>query len=90
MKPTGAQNFMEWVVEFVKGIISSNIDWKTGGFHLLGLTLIFYVFVSNMLGLPFACVHKRIVVEIPYGRSSYYPDLGRNGRWPFPLLWREV
>lgn len=55
MKPKGAQNFLEWVVDFVKGIINSNMDWKTGGrFHLLGLTLIMYVFVANMLGLPFA------------------------------------
>jgi len=55
MKPTGAQNFLEWVVDFVKGIVNSNMDWKTGGrFHLLGVTLIMYVFVSNMLGLPFA------------------------------------
>lgn len=57
MKPTGAQNFIEWVVEFTKGIIRSNLDWKTGGrFHLLAFTLIFYIFVSNMLGLPFAIV----------------------------------
>ncbi|WP_053361065.1 F0F1 ATP synthase subunit A [Bacillus sp. FJAT-27251] len=55
MKPTGAQNFIEWVMDFVKNIINSNMDWKTGGrFHLLGLTLIMYIFVSNMLGLPFA------------------------------------
>ncbi len=55
MKPTGAQNFLEWVLDFVKGIINSNMDWKTGArFHLLALTLIMYIFVSNMLGLPFA------------------------------------
>ena len=37
MKPTGMQNFMEWVMDFVKGIINSNMDWKTGGrFHILG------------------------------------------------------
>lgn len=57
MKPTGAQNFMEWVLDFVRGIIDSNMDWKTGArFHLLALTLIMYIFVSNMLGLPFAIV----------------------------------
>lgn len=57
MKPTGMQNFIEWVMDFVKGIINSNMDWKTGGnFHLLGMTLIMFVFVSNMLGLPFAIV----------------------------------
>jgi F-type H+-transporting ATPase subunit a len=57
MKPTGIQNFMEWVMDFVKNIIKSNMDWKTGGrFHILGITLIMYIFVSNMLGLPFSVV----------------------------------
>lgn len=55
MKPTGMQNFMEWLMDFVKGIIGSTMDWKTGGrFLTLGLTLIMYIFISNMLGLPFA------------------------------------
>ena len=57
MKPSGVQNFMEWVMDFVKNIVKSNMDWKTGGrFHILGLTLIMYIFVSNMLGLPFSVV----------------------------------
>lgn len=57
LKPTGMQNFMEWVMDFVKGIIKSNMDWKTGGrFHVLGLTLIMFIFVANMLGLPFAII----------------------------------
>lgn len=61
LKPTGMQNFLEWVFDFVKGIIKNNMDWKTGGhFHVLGVTLIMYIFVSNMLGLPFSVVvdHK--------------------------------
>ncbi|MCR2821371.1 F0F1 ATP synthase subunit A [Lederbergia panacisoli] len=54
VKPTGMQNFMEWIMDFVKGIIKSNMDWKNGGnFHLLGITLLMFIFVSNMLGLPF-------------------------------------
>jgi F-type H+-transporting ATPase subunit a len=58
MKPTGMQNFMEWVMDFVKGIIDSTMDWKTGGrFHVLGITIMMYVFVSNMLGLPFSVVY---------------------------------
>ncbi|PLR76798.1 F0F1 ATP synthase subunit A [Bacillus sp. V3-13] len=57
MKPTGIQNFMEWVMDFVKNIINSTMDWKTGGrFHILGITLLMYIFVSNMLGLPFSVV----------------------------------
>ncbi|MBP3039901.1 F0F1 ATP synthase subunit A [Bacillaceae bacterium Marseille-Q3522] len=58
MKPTGMQNFLEWVMDFVKGLINSSMDWKTGGrFQLLGMTLILYIFVSNMLGLPFAITY---------------------------------
>lgn len=54
MKPTGMQNFLEWIMDFVKSIINSTMDWKDGGrFHILGITLIMYIFVSNMLGLPF-------------------------------------
>ncbi|GAA0436340.1 F0F1 ATP synthase subunit A [Lentibacillus halophilus] len=52
MKPSGAQNFMEWVVDFVKGMISDTMDWKTGRVFLpLGLTLITYILVSNILGV---------------------------------------
>jgi len=52
MKPTGMQNFMEFIVEFVRGIISSTMDWKTGKLFLpLGLTLILYILVSNVLGI---------------------------------------
>lgn len=44
-------------MDFVKGIIKNNMDWKTGGrFHVLGITLIMFVFVANVLGLPFAIV----------------------------------
>jgi F-type H+-transporting ATPase subunit a len=57
MKPTGFQNFMEWVMDFVKNIINNTMDWKDGGrFHILGITIIMYVFVANMLGLPFSVV----------------------------------
>lgn len=52
MKPTGAQNAMEWVVDFVKGMINDTMDWKTGKVFLpLGLTLITYILVSNVLGM---------------------------------------
>src|SRR5690625_1078692 len=52
MKPTGAQNFMEWVVDFVKGLISDTMDWRTGKLFLpLGLTLITYILVNNVLGM---------------------------------------
>ncbi|MRX74145.1 F0F1 ATP synthase subunit A [Bacillus lacus] len=57
MKPTGMQNFMEWVIDFVRNIVGSTMDMKTGNrFTILGLTLLLYIFVSNMLGLPFAVI----------------------------------
>ncbi len=52
--PTGLQNFLEWVVDFVYGIIGSTMDLKKGkNFIFLALTLIMFIFVGNMLGLPF-------------------------------------
>lgn len=52
MKPKGAQNVMEWTIDFVKGLITDTMDWKTGKVFLpLGLTLIFFIIVSNVLGM---------------------------------------
>ncbi|CAM3459081.1 F0F1 ATP synthase subunit A [Marinicrinis lubricantis] len=55
--PSKLQNFMEWVVEFVQNIVASAMPLKKGRpFIGLGLTLILFIFVSNLLGLPFAIV----------------------------------
>lgn len=57
LKPTGMQNFIEWVFDFVKSMINSTMDWKTGGrFLTLGVTLLMYIFIANALGLPFSIV----------------------------------
>jgi F-type H+-transporting ATPase subunit a len=53
--PGKMQNFLEWVVEFVHGLIASTMDMKKGkSFLMLGITLIMFIFVGNMLGLPFS------------------------------------
>ncbi|NPC94449.1 F0F1 ATP synthase subunit A [Bacillus sp. WMMC1349] len=55
IRPTKAQNFMEWIVDFVRNIIDSAMDLKIGkDFLTLGVTLLMYIFVANMLGLPFS------------------------------------
>lgn len=55
--PSRLQNFMEWVVEFVQNLIASTMDMKKGKPYLsLGITLILFIFVSNLLGLPFAVI----------------------------------
>lgn len=58
-RPTGKQNFIEWIFDFVRGIIESNMAWSKGGqFHFLAVTLILYIFIGNMLGLPFSIVNN--------------------------------
>ncbi|ANE46661.1 ATP synthase F0 subunit A [Paenibacillus swuensis] len=55
--PSRMQNFLEWAVDFVRGIVSSTMDMKKGKvFVSLGLTLIMFIFVANMLGLPLTFV----------------------------------
>ncbi|MFZ3129558.1 MAG: F0F1 ATP synthase subunit A, partial [Desulfosporosinus sp.] len=51
-KPGKMQNVLEWVVDFVKSIISENMDYEKGR-PLLNymLTLIMFVLFSNMVGL---------------------------------------
>ena len=62
LKPTGMQNFMEWIMDFVKGIIKSNFDWKTGGrYHVLGITLLMFIAVANLIGLPFSISYDGVL-----------------------------
>jgi len=52
MKPTGAQNVMEWILDFVKGIVNDAMDWKTGKTFLpLAITLFTFILVGNLLGV---------------------------------------
>ena len=52
MKPKGKQNFIEWVIDFVRGIVADNLPGsQVNNFHLLGLTMFLFVFVSNEIGL---------------------------------------
>ncbi|WP_202079785.1 F0F1 ATP synthase subunit A [Caldalkalibacillus salinus] len=54
-KPSGMQNFMEWVIDFVRGVVGSTMDMKKGEkFVTLALTIIMFIFVGNFLGIPFA------------------------------------
>lgn len=55
--PSKLQNFMEWVVEFVHNTIASTMPLnRVRPFVGLGLTLMLFIFVGNVLGLPFAVV----------------------------------
>jgi len=55
--PGKLQNFMEWVVEFVHSTIASSMPFEKARKYLaLGITLIMFIFISNLLGLPFQLV----------------------------------
>jgi len=51
-KPGKLQNILEWVIDFVKKLVADNMDYKKGAPLLAYLvTLIMFIFFSNMLGL---------------------------------------
>jgi F-type H+-transporting ATPase subunit a len=52
--PSKWQNVIEWIIEFVENIMVSTIGDKKNLFILsTGVTLLLYIFVANLLGLPF-------------------------------------
>ncbi|MFC4777882.1 F0F1 ATP synthase subunit A [Paenibacillus sp. GCM10023252] len=55
--PSKMQNFLEWVVDFVHNTIASTMPLnKVKPYLSLGMTLIMFIFVSNLLGLPLGVV----------------------------------
>ncbi|MFC4812671.1 F0F1 ATP synthase subunit A [Paenibacillus sp. GCM10023250] len=71
--PTKMQNFLEWVIEFVTNIIGTTMDFKKGKPYLtLGIAMIMYLFVANLLGLPFGIITK---VDVHHGAQFLGMDL---------------
>jgi F-type H+-transporting ATPase subunit a len=82
-KPGKLQNFMEWVVEFVSNIIGMATDFKRGRIYIgLGLTLIIYIFIGNVLGLPFG-----IVTEAHGSASIFGLNLDMKGHEEASFTW---
>ena len=64
MKPKGKQNVIEWVIDFVRKIITDNLPGKeVTNFHLLSFTMFLFVLVANIIGL---------VTKIAIGDYSYW------------------
>ncbi|PYI51129.1 F0F1 ATP synthase subunit A [Paenibacillus flagellatus] len=76
--PSKMQNFMEWVIEFVHNLVASTMPLKMAkSFISLGITLIMFIFVANLLGLPFG-----IVTEHEHDLSLFgYPIEGHHLAW---------
>ncbi|WP_219834457.1 F0F1 ATP synthase subunit A [Paenibacillus sp. R14(2021)] len=81
--PTKMQNFLEWVIEFVINIIGTTMDLKKGRPYLtLGIALIMYLFVANLLGLPFG-----IVTEAHHGATFWGMELDLGGKDEAHISW---
>lgn len=68
--PGKMQLFLEWVVDFVKGMISNTMDMQKGKLYVsLAVTLLMFIFVGNMLGLPLSIVTKHSEAPTIFGHE---------------------
>jgi len=93
-KPSKLQNFLEWVVEFVQGIIASAMPLKKGKPYIaLGMTLIMFIFVANLLGLPFAIITEHHEEFSLFGQTILSEDeireMEAEGRHAALLWWKS-
>lgn len=52
MKPKGAQNVMEWIIDFTNGIVRAQMSRETTAIYSYFVFLLFvFLFISNQLGL---------------------------------------
>ncbi|MEH7274465.1 F0F1 ATP synthase subunit A [Neobacillus vireti] len=55
--PKKWQNFMEWIMDFVKSIMTSSMGSTNNLFILsTGVSLLMYLFIANLLGVPFSII----------------------------------
>jgi len=86
--PSRMQNFLEWVVEFVHNTIASTMPLeKVQRYISLGLTLIMFIFISNLLGLPFGIVFD-VHEEVSWlGVTAH--ELAEHGGHMHIALWKS-
>lgn len=88
--PSKMQNFMEWVVEFVQGIVGSTMSLKKGKPYIsLGLTLILFIFVSNLLGLPLGVITEAHGPEKVFGKVIEATATLQAGEHAHILWWKS-
>lgn len=92
--PTGIQNVFEWIVDFVYGILGSTIGLKQGAkFVYLGLTLILFIWIGNMLGLPlnFMTIHDQpltiLGTEIVTEQMLLESEMIHDGKQVVEIAW---
>ncbi|HIW31310.1 MAG TPA: F0F1 ATP synthase subunit A [Candidatus Paenibacillus intestinavium] len=84
--PGKMQNFMEWIIDFVHSTIASTMPLeKAKKFVSLGMTIILFIFVGNILGLPFQIV-TTTTQEI-FGVTA--ADLAKHGGEAHLAWWKS-
>lgn len=90
-RPGKLQNFIEWIVDFVKNIIGSTMDMKKGkAFIMLGITLIMFIFVGNMLGLPLTIVSGHEHPPVVFGQEvsvDAFEKMHDEGKHELEISW---
>lgn len=71
-KPGKMQNFLEWIADFIRGIISDNMEYEKGR-PLIGylMTLIMFIFFSNMLGLVPNFTFKKLFANVEFAHLNH-------------------
>jgi len=86
--PSRMQNFLEWVVDFVHNTIASTMPLnKVKPYICLGMTLIMFIFISNLLGLPFGIVTETHTVNETLGITQ--ADLDKHGGHVEVAWWKS-
>lgn len=76
LKPKGKQNVLEWVYEFVQGIIKPNLGRYTSNYSLLFFSLFFFLVIANNIGL---------VAKIEIGGYNFWSSPTSNAAYNFGL-----
>lgn len=76
LKPKGKQNVLEWIYEFVQGIIKPNLGRYTGNYSLLFFGLFFFLLIANNIGL---------VTKLEIGDYNLWSSPTSNAAYNFGL-----
>jgi F-type H+-transporting ATPase subunit a len=90
--PSGMQNFMEWIIDFVRGLARQSMDNKTSErFITLGVTLFLYLFVANQIGLVanFETVHTHPNASIGITQSIIDAAIGKGKEGAVVGWWKS-
>ena len=86
--PKGKQNFLEWVIDFVRGIAGSFMPTKIAAQYVtLALTLFLYIFIANQLGVLFNFTTEHHHVSALLGITPEALQEAQKAGHPISINW---